>query len=104
MNAASHMDFQGKQIQVNRQDETLKKNLRTSHFHLGQHPDLYETVNKGYGGFNHGAQNVQPLNPDLKKKLLGGSLDLGDKKLGTVFFKTTYQQFNGPKVAEVSGS
>ena len=50
---------------------------------------MYETVNHGYGGFKHGS-NASALNPDLKKKLLGGSLDLGDKKLGTIFFKTTY--------------
>jgi hypothetical protein len=53
MNSASHMDYQGKQMAKNTQDETLKKNLRSHHFSLGQHPDLYESVNKGYGGFKH---------------------------------------------------
>lgn len=37
----------------NVQDETLKKNLRMHHFSLGQHPDVYESENTGYGGFKH---------------------------------------------------
>ena len=79
----------------------MKKNLRTSHFTLGQAPSLYDTVNGSYGGFKQ-PQVGSNDNSDMKKQLLASKIEMGDKKVGTAYFNTTYNLFNGPKKIETT--